>query len=120
MTKLTNLENLKKQAKQFLRWHRARHHPVAAEIRATLPRYRDLSDTEVLDAPFQLSYAQELIARRAGFESWRALKDGTAAMTRSSKDPATKPALIAAEPMLFVSDLVASRDFFAGTLGFTA
>ncbi len=34
---MPNLENLKKQAKQYLRWHRERHHPVAVVIRATQP-----------------------------------------------------------------------------------
>jgi hypothetical protein len=37
---MPNLDNLKKQAKQYLRWHRERYHPVAAEIRAALPRFR--------------------------------------------------------------------------------
>ena len=30
---MPNLENLKKQAKLILRWHRERHYPVAAQIR---------------------------------------------------------------------------------------
>jgi hypothetical protein len=29
-THMPNLENLKKQAKLILRWHRERHYPVAA------------------------------------------------------------------------------------------
>jgi len=41
---MPNLENLKKQAKLILRWHRDRYYPVAAQIRAVLPRYRQLSD----------------------------------------------------------------------------
>ena len=41
---MPNLENLKKQAKLYLRWHRDRHYPVAARIRAVLPRFRHLSD----------------------------------------------------------------------------
>jgi hypothetical protein len=47
---MPNLENLRKQAKQVLRWHRDRYYPIAAEIRATLPRFKDLSDPQVLDA----------------------------------------------------------------------
>jgi hypothetical protein len=31
---MPNLENLKKQAKLYLRWHRDRYYPVAARIRA--------------------------------------------------------------------------------------
>ena len=36
---MAHLDNLRKQAKQFLRWHRDRYYPVAAEIRAGLPPY---------------------------------------------------------------------------------
>ena len=39
---MPNLENLKKQAKLILRWHRERHYPVAAQIRellASFPEY---------------------------------------------------------------------------------
>ena len=67
---MPNLENLRKQAKQFVRWHREGHYPVAAQIRAGLPRFHGLSDREVLQGDFKLSDAQELVARQAGFESW--------------------------------------------------
>jgi hypothetical protein len=49
---MPNLENLRKQAKLVLRWHRDRYYPVAAQIRAVLPRYRHLSDSQILDHPF--------------------------------------------------------------------
>jgi hypothetical protein len=52
---MPNLENLKKQAKLYLRWHRDRYYPVAARIRAVLPSYRHLSDREVLAHSFRLS-----------------------------------------------------------------
>jgi uncharacterized glyoxalase superfamily protein PhnB len=68
---MPNLENLRKQAKQFLRWHRDGHYPVAAQISAVLPRFKDLSDHEVLRRPFTLADAQELVARQAGFEKAR-------------------------------------------------
>jgi len=74
---MPNLENLKKQAKQFLRWHRDGHHPVAAQISAVLPRFKDLSDHEVLRRPFKLADAQELVARQAGFENWQAPSTGS-------------------------------------------
>jgi hypothetical protein len=32
-----------KQAKLILSWHRERHYPVVAQIRADLPRFRHLS-----------------------------------------------------------------------------
>jgi hypothetical protein len=43
---MPNLENLKKQAKLILRWHRERHYPVAAQIREHLPRFLNMSDSE--------------------------------------------------------------------------
>jgi len=61
---MSNLENLKKQAKQYLRWHRERYYPVAAVIRKHLARFRQLSDQEMLQAAFQLADAQELVARK--------------------------------------------------------
>src|SRR5713226_5250673 len=77
---MPNIENLKKQAKQYLHWHRERYYPVAARIRAALPRFRHLSDEQVLDANFKLADAQELVARQRGFEGWQALKLGAHAM----------------------------------------
>lgn len=59
---MPNLENLRKQAKQYVRWHRERHHPVAAVIRAALPRVLHLTDHDVLEAPVSLADAQTLVA----------------------------------------------------------
>ena len=77
---MPNLENLKKQAKQYLRWHRERYFPVAAQIRAALPRFRHLHDAQILESSFQLADAQELVARQLGFDGWQALKSGADAM----------------------------------------
>ncbi len=114
---MPSLENLRKQAKLYLRWHRERHYPVAAQIRAVLPRFRDLTDRQILDAAFKLGDAQELIARQSGFETWQALKTGVQAMP-SSALPAARPLLTAVEAQLFVADVKASCDFFATKLGF--
>ncbi|CAN7397382.1 VOC family protein [Rhizobium leguminosarum] len=115
---MPNLENLKKQAKQYLRWHRERYYPVAAEIRAALPRFRHLDDRQVLEARFKLSDAQDLIARQMGFEGWQALKTGAAAMTDPKKQPAPQAILSSLSAQLFVTDIKASCDFFTGKLGF--
>ena len=114
---MPNLDNLRKQAKQFLRWHRERYYPVAAEIRAALPKFRDLSDVQVLAASFKLSDAQEVVARRLGYENWQALKTGALAMPISKKTAPTKPVLTATEAMLYVSDFERSRDYYT-KLGF--
>ena len=112
---MANLENLRKQAKLYLRWHRDGHYPVAAQIRAVLPRFHGLSDREVLQQSFKLADAQELVARQAGFESWQALKTGVQAMT-DIKAPVT--AMNAAEPSLFVADFEAACAFYTDKLGF--
>lgn len=116
---MPNLENLRKQAKQVLRWHHEGHYPVAATIRAALPRFRDLTDREVLAAPFSLADAQAVVARQNGFEDWAALKKGSLAM----RDPAaTSPAetsmLSGAEPVLYVSDFSLALAFYTQKLGF--
>ena len=115
---MPNLENLKKQAKLHLRWHRDGHYPVAARIRAVLPRFHDLSDREVLAHSFKLSDAQELVARKTGFESWEALRKGVRTMTDSQVESLSKPTLLAAEPQLFVADIASSIAFYTGKLGF--
>jgi catechol 2,3-dioxygenase-like lactoylglutathione lyase family enzyme len=116
---MPNLDNLRKQAKQFLRWHRDGYYPVAAEIRAALPRFRHLSDRQILNAPFRLGDAQEIVARRLGYENWPALKAGVSAMPVSEKPERSKPALSATEAVIYVSDFQRARDFYVLKLGFS-
>ena len=116
---MPSLENLRKQAKLVLRWHRDRYYPVAAQIRAALPRYRHMTDPEVLAHSFKLSDAQELVARQHGFESWNALKSGLPTMpNHAEQTPSKAVVIVAAEPELFVADIKASLDFFTQKLGF--
>jgi catechol 2,3-dioxygenase-like lactoylglutathione lyase family enzyme len=115
---MPSLENLKKQAKLILRWHRERHYPVATLIRMVLPRFGHLSDPQVLDHSFKLSDAQELVARQSGFASWEALRRGIAAMPDEADRTAPRVVITAAEPQLFVSDIKASCEFFTTKLGF--
>jgi catechol 2,3-dioxygenase-like lactoylglutathione lyase family enzyme len=115
---MPNLENLRKQAKLYLRWHRERHHPVAAQIRTVLPRFKNLTDRQILDGEFKLSDAQELVARQSGFKTWQALKTGVQTMPETVSTTA-RPRLSAVEPELFVADIKASCDFFITKLGFT-
>jgi hypothetical protein len=116
---MPSLENLRKQAKLILRWHRERNYPVAAQIRAVLPRFRDLSDPEILAHPFRLSDAQEMVARQAGFDSWQALTSGIATMPQPVSKTETKPIISAMAAELFVADIKASCDFFVEKLGFS-
>lgn len=114
---MPNLENLRKQAKLYVRWHRDGYHPVAATIRAMLPRYRHLTDRQVLAESFKLSDAQELVARQSGFESWQALKTGVQAMP-TTNSTVSIPVLSDIEAQLYVSDIKVSCDYYT-KLGFT-
>jgi catechol 2,3-dioxygenase-like lactoylglutathione lyase family enzyme len=117
---MLNIEHLRKQAKRYLRWHREQYYPVAARIRAVLPRYSRLTDREILARPFRLSDAQELVARTVGFESWEALRWGSHLVTHTRTGTLAMTAtLAAAEPQLYVRDLVASTEFYSRRLGFS-
>jgi len=115
---MPNIENLKKQAKQYLRWHRERYYPIAAAIRTALPRFRHLSDEQILDASFKLADAQELVARQMGFDGWQALKSGADAMTDEPKQTTPRPILNSIEAQLFVANIKSSCDFYTNKLGF--
>jgi uncharacterized glyoxalase superfamily protein PhnB len=116
---MPNLENLKKQAKLILRWHRERHYPVAAQIRTLIPRFLNMPDAEILAANFKLSDAQEMVARQHGFNSWQALKAGLSATSRRVKSSPSKATIVCAEPQLFVTDIKRSCKFFQEKLGFS-
>ena len=121
---MPNLENLKKQAKLILRWHRECHYPVAAQIREHLPRFLNMPDSEILAASFKLGDAQEMVARQQGFDSWQALKAGlstTSLKVKSSpsRSAPAKATIVTAEPQLFVTDIKRSCEFFGEKLGFS-
>ena len=121
---MPNLENLKKQAKFILRWHRERHYPVAAQIRSHLPRFLNMPDFEILAASFKLSDAQEMVASQQGFDSWQALKTGLSKTplkvnASPSKSSPSKATIVSAEPQLFVTDITRSCEFFREKLGFS-
>jgi len=115
---MPNLENLKKQAKLILRWHRERHYPVAAQIRKHLPRFAKTPDSEILAASFKLSDAQEIVARQNGFDGWRALKAELSTAPVKTKSSPLKATMVGAEPQLLVTDIKRSCEFFCEKLGF--
>jgi uncharacterized glyoxalase superfamily protein PhnB len=115
---MPNIENLKKQAKQYLRWHRERYYPVAAQIRAALPRFRHVGDVQILESSFKLADAQELVARQMGFDGWQALKSGADAMTDEPRQTTPGPILSSISAQLFVANIKSSCDFYTNKLGF--
>ena len=131
---MPNLENLKKQAKQILRWHRDRRYEVTQTIRQGLPRFSDMSDAAILASDFKLSDALEVVAHQQGFDSWHALKGGLATASDSRDagvvDPAlpaqgpaaggpqAKVPLASVAPCLFVTSVAQASDFYVHRLGF--
>ena len=115
---MPSTENLRKQAKRIVRWHREGHHPVAELIRAHLPAFGEMSDLEILAHRFQLTDAQELIARQRGVTSWQTLLEGANQMSDSQTQATAQIAFNRAEPQLLVTDLARSLSFFTEKLGF--
>jgi len=115
---LPNLENLKKQAKLILRWHREGRLPVAERIRNALPKFAGLSDADILALPFHLADAQELVAREMGFDGWQAAKTGAETMPSAPPPAAPAPQLLIAMPQVFVADVGVSCAFYVEKLGF--
>jgi uncharacterized glyoxalase superfamily protein PhnB len=115
---MPNIDHLKKQANQYLRWHRERYYPVAAQIRAALPRFRHLAEVQIWESGFKLSDAQELVARQLGFDSWQALKSGADAMTDARIPTTPRPTFRSVSAQLFVADIKSSCDFYTNKLGF--
>ena len=113
-----NLENLKKQAKLCVRRHREGRTTVAAMIRGVLRAFSAMTDRQILDGPFKLADAQLLVARRSGFETWSALKQGHDPLNAKSAIYPSQPIPLNIEPSLFVSDIGQSLAFFTEKLGF--
>jgi uncharacterized glyoxalase superfamily protein PhnB len=113
---MSNADHFRKQAKLHLRWHREGHFPVAAQIREHLPRFAQLTEPEIMQGPFRLADAQDLVARKAGFESWAALLQGLETMTHSA--PGETSTILASEPQLFVTDMTRALAFYHDKLGF--
>lgn len=115
---MSRLEVFRKQAKQLVRWHREGNHSIGGRIR-TLPRYQHLTDEQALQSEFSLSAAQEIIAREAGFSSWADLKTSAKDQPLTSQERAGIPAIKAAIPIVFVSNVSSAADFFRDRLGFS-
>jgi catechol 2,3-dioxygenase-like lactoylglutathione lyase family enzyme len=117
---VSRLEPYRKLAKQLVRWHRAGNYSIGGRIRG-LPRYQHLTDADALKLKFPLGEAQEIVAREAGFESWAKLKahvESAPAERVSSRVGPESPTIRAAIPVLFVSNVATSAEFFRDKLGF--
>ncbi|MES1195886.1 MAG: VOC family protein [Steroidobacter sp.] len=115
---MSNIENLKKQAKMVLRWHREGRLPIAERIRNSIPRCANLTDVEILSQPFQLADAQELIARENGFDGWQEIKTGVSKMHVEETKASVTAKLLGAMPQVFVRNVAESCKFYVEKLGF--
>jgi catechol 2,3-dioxygenase-like lactoylglutathione lyase family enzyme len=118
---MSNLENLKKQAKALVRLHRERSYHLACVAREVLPKFAGLSDNEVLAGEFKLSDAQELLARQQSCRSWSELKSRLTpeAEGASPSAPITGPSLVFGQPILYVANVMRSLDYYERMLGFS-
>jgi catechol 2,3-dioxygenase-like lactoylglutathione lyase family enzyme len=127
---MPSLDSYRKQAKQLVRWHREREWTVAQIIREHGPRFAKRSDRQILEAPFKLADAQEVVARKAGFASWAELKTKTKTETETKPETKAKNApqpgaLASTEQCLrvalahvFVTDIERACTFYRDKLGF--
>jgi catechol 2,3-dioxygenase-like lactoylglutathione lyase family enzyme len=116
-----NLQNVRKRAKHLLRLHAAGHVPVAERIRRACPAFADRTDREVLDAPFSLAQAQQVVAHELRFEDWTQLKRSIEDMTHheAGSGPSTaSPEVLCTHPQIFVTDMERAAAFYRDRLGF--
>lgn len=112
---MNDLGNLRKRAKQLVRDHGAGRITLAERLRSGLDRFSDMTDDEVLAAPFALHDAQLLIARELGFENWAELMQSR---DRPGPPRAAPMSSWQAYSQVFVRDLEASLEWYRDVLNF--
>jgi hypothetical protein len=70
----SNLDHLKKQAKDLIRAYRNREPQAIAQLRASLPAAAGRSDDEIVALKLRLHDAQSCVVRSYGFASWADLR----------------------------------------------
>ncbi len=81
-----NLDQLKNQAKDLLKAHKAGDADALKRIRDQHPRWARAGDAELRKARFTLSGAQLVVAREYGFAGWPALKKHVEALAPADVD----------------------------------
>ena len=85
LTNRSNLDHLRKQAKDLLRLYRRADAAAFQRLRAALPAARGRSDAALTALQLRLHDMQSCIAREYGFASWNELKEGVE-LRRASAD----------------------------------
>jgi hypothetical protein len=89
-----SLEQLRKQAKELVKNHRACDAATLALIRECLPALAGKTDEEIVLFPFALHDAQSVVARQYGFPGWNPLRDAVEKLTASSSGRFVPEALV--------------------------
>lgn len=117
-----NLEQLKRQAKDLLRFAKAREATALARFRA-LPAFAHVRDDERLVGSIALHDAQSVIARELGFPSWMALAQRVEELTLEFGaavdqfiDAATENRPARAERLLRLHPRIATASFHTALL----
>ena len=79
-----NIEQLKKQAKDLLKAHKAADPRATLRLRQTLPELDASSDAAILQTKLALKDTQRAIARECGFAHWTDLKRHVESLTSST------------------------------------
>ncbi len=114
---MPTFDTYRKQAKLLLRWHRDGNYSVGEKVRR-LTRFTELTDRQILDMPFTLVMAQEVIAEEAGFADWAGLKAAVADAEKTPRADPGPPVLASVTPILMVSHVTRTADYFRDKLGF--
>jgi hypothetical protein len=86
----SNLDHLKKQAKDLLRRYRGGDQDAMARFRLALPAAAGHSDGEIAALQLRLHDAQSCVAREYGFASWADLKSYVELQSQSRSDRAAR------------------------------
>ncbi len=86
----SNLDHLKKQAKDLIRLYRDRDPDAIARFRRALPAAASRSDDEISSLALRLHDAQSCVAREYGFASWADLRGYVEAQSASRDDRAAR------------------------------
>lgn len=104
----SNLDHLRRQAKDLLRQFRAGDTAAFGRLRQSLPAARGRSDSDIAAIPLRLHDAQSCIAREYGFAAWHQLKHHVELQRLRGSDLAVQRKQLA--QLIYAGDL--SGDYF--------
>lgn len=89
LTDRSNLDHLRKQAKDLLHQYRAADPSALQRLRESLPAARGKSDAALLERQFRLHDMQSCLAREYGCATWNELKDAVELRRARAEDART-------------------------------